>query len=341
MPRTNPRRQTSTRTRQTAPPVPLPRGLLVALREAGVDVDALARTAGLAGGRHEPATPAIARAFLSRAIEEVPPWFGLALGFDLRPELWGVAGLVAMTAATLGDALTRIARYKRAITGDTLELDQRRRELVVRVLLADAAAPYARQQLDAELGFLVALARRLVEPGLRPIRVCVELSRPPYHDRYAPLFGCEAQFDCAASEVAFDRDDVARPLVSANHALGELLSSHAVELMPATDGVAFADRVRGAIRALLADGEPEIGAVARQLGSSARSLQRHLRAEGTSFASVLDEVRSSLARSYLRDPEISLAEISFLLGFSHPNSFFRAFRRWTGMTPDDYRCASI
>ena len=74
-------------------------------------------------------------------------------------------------------------------------------------------------------------------------------------------------------------------------------------------------------------------ALGRRLGLSSRTLQRHLQKEGTTFQRTLDEVRTELARHYLKQSSMSGAEISFLLGFEDPNSFFRAFQRWTGKTP--------
>ena len=78
-------------------------------------------------------------------------------------------------------------------------------------------------------------------------------------------------------------------------------------------------------------------AVSSKLAISNRTLQRHLRQEGTTFQKVLDELREELARHYLSTSSYSSAEIAFLLGYEEPNSFFRAFRSWTGQTPEAVR----
>jgi AraC-like DNA-binding protein len=90
---------------------------------------------------------------------------------------------------------------------------------------------------------------------------------------------------------------------------------------------------------VLRGSQPAIAAVARQIGTSARSLQRRLSAEGTCFNDLVDGVRHEMALRYLDDGRASLAEVSYLLGFAHPNAFFRAFKRWTGTTADSYRRA--
>ncbi len=77
--------------------------------------------------------------------------------------------------------------------------------------------------------------------------------------------------------------------------------------------------------------------VARNLGLGVRTLQRQLRSEGIGFAALVDEVRGTLAREYLQDRRLSVGEIAYLLGFSEPSAFSRAFRRWTGRSPQSLR----
>jgi AraC-like DNA-binding protein len=103
------------------------------------------------------------------------------------------------------------------------------------------------------------------------------------------------------------------------------------------DADSLAGRVRKCLIARLRDGEPEQPTIARALGLSERTLQRRLRAEHTTFAALLDQVRSELASMYLLDPQLAVFEVAYLLGFSEPSAFNRAFRRWTGKTPREFR----
>jgi AraC-like DNA-binding protein len=100
------------------------------------------------------------------------------------------------------------------------------------------------------------------------------------------------------------------------------------------------DRVRATIRRELAGGDPSLDQVARELGTSRRSLQRRLADENLTYAQVLDDVRSTMARAYLAQRELSIAEVGYLLGFSEQSSFTRAFRRWTGVSPAEFRRTS-
>jgi AraC-like DNA-binding protein len=95
-------------------------------------------------------------------------------------------------------------------------------------------------------------------------------------------------------------------------------------------------QVRRILGTALRSNEGHIEGVAQKLGVTARSLQRRLKDEGASFQSMREEVRRELAQRYL-DEDLAITEISFLLGFSEPSAFFRAFKRWTGITPIESR----
>ena len=97
------------------------------------------------------------------------------------------------------------------------------------------------------------------------------------------------------------------------------------------------ERVQATLLELLPSGGASIGEVAKKLGTSARTLQRRLKVEDSSFQTVLDNTREALAKHYLKTSAMTGAEISFLLGFEDPNSFFRAFNTWTGTTPERAR----
>ncbi|MFP5355538.1 MAG: helix-turn-helix transcriptional regulator [Gemmatimonadota bacterium] len=98
-----------------------------------------------------------------------------------------------------------------------------------------------------------------------------------------------------------------------------------------------AGRVRREVGASLATGEPRLQAVARRLAMSERTLHRRLAGEGASFTAIVDEVRRERAKLLLEDRKLSSSEIAFLLGFAEPATFIRAFRRWTGETPHEWR----
>ena len=101
------------------------------------------------------------------------------------------------------------------------------------------------------------------------------------------------------------------------------------------------ERVARRVRAFLLEevqrGAPTLQTAAAHLRTSPRTLKRRLQEEGTTFQDLLDSVRCDLAKRYLEEPRLALGEVSFLLGFSEPSAFHRAFKRWTGKTPLAYR----
>jgi AraC-like DNA-binding protein len=117
-----------------------------------------------------------------------------------------------------------------------------------------------------------------------------------------------------------------------------VLSEHAALLLSRLPrGADLIERTRRAIGGRLRGGDPSLEGVARELGMSERSLQRHLRELGSSFNALADEVREATARLYLEQPDMALTEIGFLLGFSEQSAFTRAYKRWTGHTPRQAR----
>ena len=102
----------------------------------------------------------------------------------------------------------------------------------------------------------------------------------------------------------------------------------------------FEDRVRHAVAATLADEAPSLRRIARALGVSARTLTRRLAEEGTKFSAVVDAIRAEMASSLLHQRNLGVSEVSYLLGFSEPSAFTRAFQRWTGTSPTEFRRAA-
>lgn len=139
-------------------------------------------------------------------------------------------------------------------------------------------------------------------------------------------------------QIGFSFEDARRPFLTTNESLWESFEPRLRTRLAELDAaVTVGHRVRAALLEALPSGQGDMDAVSRKLMMSRRTLQRHLDTEGLSFAGLLRETRQSLAQHYLGNTRLPAAEIAFLLGFEEPNSFYRAFRRWTGQTPDATR----
>ncbi len=176
--------------------------------------------------------------------------------------------------------------------------------------------------------------------GRRPERV--ELHGPPLagEDEYARVFGAPTALRAARNAMVFAMDAWRQPHARRDDDLNRTLRRHADLLIERqTDGGAerVADRVRTELLRTAQVGLIPVEQVAARLAMSARTLQRRLRAEGTTFDEVGTDVRASLAREYLGDRGLNISEVAYLVGFSESSAFSRAFRRWTGQTPQAFR----
>ena len=135
----------------------------------------------------------------------------------------------------------------------------------------------------------------------------------------------------------FSRVDLETPLPSANEALAQLHDRFAGEYLARFSTSRITHLARQTLCRLLPQGEPKRERVAQALHLSQRTLQRRLQEEGTSYQQLLDDTRRDMAEQYLQQPGLTLLEVAYLLGFADPSNFFRAFRRWFGCTPNEYR----
>ncbi len=320
---------------------PLPLNMLDAMRKSGIDLAALASRAGLGADQlRQPLTPEQSDRFFTVAYEQVGnPAVGLGLGMRMEPELFSVVGFAAMSSPSFGVALTRIARYNALVSACELELVVSDSDTAVRMRFDGSPRNYDRCRLDIQTGSLLSFGRRFTERQIVPVRVTLRGEPPAYAALYTPTFGCPALFGQPHDAIVFRNEDLALPLVSANPNVASMFIEAAERGLAdhARGGPGTAQGVREALAKLMGGELPTIAQVAGVLCISERTLQRRLAQEGVKFSTLLDEVRLQLASRYLDAGRASLTEIAYLLGFADPNSFFRSFKRWTGVTPDDYR----
>jgi AraC-like DNA-binding protein len=152
--------------------------------------------------------------------------------------------------------------------------------------------------------------------------------------------GVPVQFGAAFSGFVFDRTFLDARLASADARLHDVVVRHAESMLEELPRARrLTERVRGAIAAELAGGNPSVTQVAGRLHMSARTLERRLEREGATFSALLDDLRKRLALRYVGSQDLELAEVAFLLGFSQTTAFHRAFKRWTDETPLSFRRA--
>ena len=227
------------------------------------------------------------------------------------------------------------ARYKRLCMGDRLELVRHRSGLWARFVAAPGSRAALRARVDAELAFVVAFARRMTGVHVEPLDGRLRAPPPRHRPPYDGVFGRVVTFGARRDEVLLAARDLERELI-ASRELAAAATARAEALLRTVSG-GHGVRVDAVLQASVGTVLPAASELPRALGMSGRSLQRALQGEGTSLRVLLDDARNRLARYYLREEQMPIAEVSFLLGFSSSVSFFRAFRRWTGTTPEAFR----
>ena len=188
----------------------------------------------------------------------------------------------------------------------------------------------------SEALFLVKLARMGSRTDVRATDVTLR-EMPPERQAYEAFLGCRIRQGSELS-VAFSLEDARRPFLSDSGLMWEVFEPQLRRRLAQLEGSAsFEARTRAVLVEALPSGQASIDIVAQRLAVSRRTLQRHLRNEGTHFKAIVRTTRENLSRHYLGQTQLSYSEIAYLLGFEEPSSFFRAFHEWTGTTPDSMR----
>ena len=246
-----------------------------------------------------------------------------------------VIDYMGANAGTVGEAFRYSARYFPLInTAIRLPIDESGDPITFEVV--DESGPRGVSRPYAEYCFAAFVLHVRAATGVNfPLRRLTFVhSAPPDLTEHERVFGCPVRFAAEHNRLYIDRRVWETRTSGAHPGVLEVLTEHAdllLEKLPR--GPDLVERTRQAIGERLRGGDPSLESVARGLGTSPRSLQRHLHELGYSFNALADEVRAATARLYLAQPDIAIAEVAYLLGFSDQSTFNRAFKRWTGQTP--------
>ncbi|HTQ50275.1 MAG TPA: AraC family transcriptional regulator [Candidatus Acidoferrales bacterium] len=278
---------------------------------------------------------------LWRALPELvdDPAIGLKLPALVPLEQHHPISIAAQHARTFRDALQRLARYKILCCAEEMLIVEGNEECRVGfnwILSREFAPPLL---IDTTFASMVELGRRGTRQPVRALRV--ELARNDEHrELYEAHFGCPVKFKTQRNAIIFRTSDLNFPFVTYNAELLAMLGPGLDrELARRKADQTLIVKVKWVLGKLLGGNPPDIMTVAKELGISSRTLQRRITEEGTSFRQLLSDARHELARHYLLQPTLELGETAYLLGYEDPNSFFRAFREWEGMTPSEWKMA--
>lgn len=322
----------------------LPLLILDYAKRHGMNTRALMRSAAISeNSLNEPDSrvPFAGLVRLWRAVIEQSsdPLLGLHIGCELQATQLGIVGYAMSYSETLQQAFERLSRYGRiiseALTFDVIETSGGTRL----TLKNDPALLALRHPIEGQAAAILTIGRQITDQPLVPEAVHLPTARPADASGYREIFRCKLRFDQPQAALLFSEQQLALPIVAADSTLSgyleELAGNKLAALRAPEDR--FIDAIRRVLWAELSAGKPDLERTGAKLGISSRTLQRRLRDMGLTYSGVLEELRRELSTNLLVASDLAIADVAFLLGYSEPSAFQRAFRRWQGVSPRQFK----
>lgn len=252
----------------------------------------------------------------------------------------GILYPVMMNCPSLHAALQKQARYHNLVTDFIqLHLEETGNETILYWVTADNSIPLERHLVESIFCSLILTLKEIARGTLRINEIHFAHPAPEEISEQEQVFQCPLKFNQPRHAILFDASSLAQPLILANPLLLERFEQVAREMQAQQASVHYwTDQISMAIRQSLMQGEkPQLAGISAKFHLSTRQLQNKLNEEDTTYQEVLDDTRKSMALEYLQNPQMSVCQIAFLLGFSEQSTFNHAFKRWTGQAPGVYR----
>lgn len=265
------------------------------------------------------------------------PAFGLKISSQLRGTPYDPLAITALSASSFHTALNKVARYKRLFSVEDIRLVEQGSVWSIEAVWLATEKPLSPLLIDTTFSHLVELGQCGAGRMLYPERV--SFRREEMHRSiYETYFQCPVDFGADRDVLLFSHETMILPFSTANPDLLALLEPQLeTELRDHLAHQGFIHQVKLLLRSRIAGQPPTTHDVASELNMSTRTLQRRLADEGVHFQHLLETVRHEIAKEYLRASSLELNEIAFLLGYKEASSFHRAFHRWEGVSPGQWR----
>lgn len=276
------------------------------------------------------------------AIEQTGhPDLGLEMGKRVKIPFLGLTGFLAMTAKDIEAACTVIAHYERLSSTNCRGQSSFYLEDGKGVASFYSISPYNEYNLfvvDSVLSAQHKVIQWLCGKSDAVERVEVEFEKPNYGDAYEICFECPVHFGQSRNALIIKKSALSWPLLQHDkNAFLNLQNICEERLKLAVKDRSLSEKVMDEISPLLEGQTPSIEQVADSLGMPPWTLRRKLQEHNTSYQTLLNDTRKGLAQSYIKDTDLAIGEIAYLLGFSSPTAFQRAFKRWTDQSPGVFR----
>jgi len=250
-----------------------------------------------------------------------------------------ILGHLMMNCTNLREALNKYGRYQK-IADETVRSDltiaKDRASLIINAL--DSNYNDAMQMMDFRLSGCYTFFKVLTEADIPLIEVSFRHDTPEETGEYERIFKCPIKFSSDVNALVFKKDFLDHKIIQPNRELFNLFEEHAKSVLDKQISIESYKHKVGRIIIKSFSGEnPSIEDVASSMAMSVRKLQNKLNEENTTYSELYNSIRKERAMEYLKDKKTSIAEITYMLGFSEPSAFHRSFKRWTGHAPGFYR----
>ncbi len=263
--------------------------------------------------------------------------FALAAGNHWHPGQMGALGYGWMTSSTLRTGFNRLIRFTKILNDELrIELNETGDFLEIRKWFK-VSDEVPRFRTDGAMAILMAMIRFNTDASFHPDSVTFSYPEPDDTSAYYQLFQCPISFGEKYDAIVISIEEADKPRICSNSQLSLLNDQVLVKYLAKLDKDNIVEQVKATIMGQLSSGATNDLSIASDLFMSKRTLQRRLNDNDTTFKELLNEVRHELANKYILDSSLPVTEISYLLGFSETSSFTRAFKRWSGQSPTEYR----
>jgi AraC-like DNA-binding protein len=314
-----------------------------ALDESGVSSGELLRGIGMDPSRlgdvhHRYSQEQVTSLWIAAVEATRDELFGLKVARHVRPSTFHVVGYAMSCSATLRRALERFAHSARLVSDSAVvSFRPDGEDFRLEMDLNTGGRKPIYQTIDTMLAGVFLLCEWVRGEPITPVNVSFRHHRPADDALYSSVFHGPVAFEQPVNAITFRAADLEMPVPSANEELAMMLDEMTSKYLALRFTGRFSRKVRDALVAQLSEGEPTKAETARLLVMTERTLLRRLQEENTTFQEVLDHLREERAYNFLRQPDLTIDAIAVELGFSTSSTFSRAFTRWTGQRPSEWR----
>ncbi len=271
--------------------------------------------------------------------ERLGPGFSVRVGQQMKIEDYGVLGLSWRTCSWAGEIFDRSERYFKLLSDTYIfEVDKKGDRSLV-YLYRDAHRRGVELSNEATFSATVVVLQAITETNIKPVQVSFKHRPPGDLASYHVAFDCEILFNQPDNIIAYQTSDLETRTAKADSSINKFLVERVEE---ETNGLEISsNRIATDVESIITDalpsGIPSIIQVGEHMGMSNRTLTRRLSENGVTFRDLIQKTQEAIAKELLRSTNRNVAEIAFQTGFSEQSAFNRAFKRWTGQSPIEYR----